>query len=132
MNIFFRKYLTIILISLLIVVLALAWMFPSAGSILGIAFLLFSFAISGVMILGKHKEIYRNGQITRRVFIRNAALEITSIWLAMILAALLGRTIAEIATRNIIDALLKFFTGITIGLLVGIIVGIFASRTWSR
>ena len=132
MIIFFKKYSTILLISLLAVVLVLAWLFPSSGLVPEIAFLLFSFAISGAIILEKHKELYRQGKVTRSVFIRNTALEIAGTWLAIILAGLLGRYIAEMATSQFNGALLKSIAGIAIGLLVGIAVGIFTSRAWSR
>jgi hypothetical protein len=127
-----QKYSTSILISLLLAVLVLAWLFPSAGFFLGILFLILSFFITSAAVIAKHSEKYGQGKITRRVFIRTVALEITGIWLAMILAGLLGRAIAGIATQQITDALTKLIIGILIGLLIGIGVGVFVSQTWRR
>jgi hypothetical protein len=127
-----RKYSTPILISLLLAVLLLAWLFPSAGFFLGIIFLIFSFFITSAAVIAKHREKYREGKITRSVFIRSVSLEIAGIWLAMILAGLLGRAIAGIATQQITNELIRLIMGVVIGLLVGISVGLFVSQTWSR
>lgn len=127
-----RKYSTPILVSLLLVVLILAWLFPSEELFLGIIFLSFSFFIAGAAMIAKHREKYRDGKITRRVFIRTVALEITGTWMAMILAGLLGRMIAGIATQQITDALIRLILGIMIGLLVGIGVGLCVWQTWGR
>lgn len=132
MTTFFRKYSTPILIFLLFVLLVLAWLFPSSGLLLGITFLLFSFFITTSAVLEKHKEAYRRGRIGRGVFIRNAVLESTGILLAMILAGVLGRTMAGIATQQMDNDLIRVVVGIMVGLLVGMGVGMFARKTWGR
>ena len=132
MTTFFRKHSTPILFLLLLTLLVLAWLFPSAGLLLGIIFLLLSFFIAGFAVLGKHKEAYRQGKIGRSVFIRNAVLEITGILFAMVLAGLLGRYIAKIATQQMNNDLIRVIAGIMIGLLVGIGIGAFAKNTWGR
>jgi hypothetical protein len=129
---FFRKYSTPILLFLLLTLLILARLFPSSGLILGIIFLFFSFFIASSAVLEKHRQAYRQGKITRRIFIRNVLLECTGILLAMLLAGMLGRYIAEIATRQIDSGLIKVVAGITVGLLVGIGVGTFTRITWGR
>jgi len=50
----------------------------------------------------------------------------------MLIAALLGNYIAELATRQIENDLRRFIAGIFIGLLVGICVGLFVKHTWER
>lgn len=132
MNTFFKKHSTIILISLLIVLLALARLFPSAGLVLGAIFLTFSFFIASSVVIEKHKEAYRQGKLTRADFIRNAVVEITGTLLAMILAGLLGRLAAQFATQGISHDLLRVAAGILTGLLVGIAVGMATKRTWGR
>jgi hypothetical protein len=132
MTAFCRKYSTIILILLLVTLLVLARLFPSAGLKLGIVFLLISFFIASLAVLEKHKEAYRLGSITRGVFIRNAALEITGAGLAMALAGLLGRYAAQVATQQIGDDLIRIIAGMIVGLLVGISVGGVARKTWGR
>ena len=129
---FFRKHSTPILFLLLVTLLILAWLFPSAGLILGIIFLLFSFFIASSAVLEKHREAHRQGKITRGIFIRNILLEGTGILLAMLLAGLLGRYMAEIATRQINNDLIRVIAGIMVGLLVGMGVGTFARKTWGR
>jgi hypothetical protein len=132
MTTFFRKYSTPILFCLLPALLVLAWLFPSTGLLLGIIFLLLSFFIASFAVLEKHKEAYRQGKITRGLFIRNTFLEITGILLAMVLAGLLGRYMAEIATRHINSDLTRVIAGITIGLLVGLGVGTLTKKTWGH
>jgi len=132
MTTFFRKYSTPILFLLLLALLTLAWLFPSAGLILGIIFLLFSFFIASSAVLEKHRKAYRQGKIRRSIFIRNVILEMTSILLAMFLAGLLGRYMAGIATRQIDNDLTRVIAGIMVGLLVGMGVGTFVRKTWGR
>jgi hypothetical protein len=126
---FFRKHSTPILFFLLLTLLVLAWLFPSDGLILGIIFLLLSFFIASLAVIEKHKEAYRQGKIGRGIFIRNVLLEETGILLAMLLAGLLGRVMAGMATRQIGDGLVRVIAGIMVGLLVGMGVGTFARKT---
>lgn len=132
MTAFFTKHSTIILIALLFTMLALAWIFPSAGLKLGITFLLGSFLLSSFAMLEKHKNAYRNEEITREVFIRNAVLEISGGFVVMLLAGLLGRNAAELATQQIRHDLIRVIAGIAVGLLVGISVGAAANKTLRR
>jgi uncharacterized membrane protein required for colicin V production len=69
---------------------------------------------------------------SRSIRKRTIFLEITGILLAITLAGLLGRFIAEIATRHISNDLTKLIVGISIGLLVGIVVGVFIKRASSH
>jgi hypothetical protein len=120
MTAFLKKHITIILLSLLVTLLVLAWLFPSAGLKLGIAFLLLSFLLVSWLVLEKQKNVYCDGLVTRGIFIRNAVIEISGLWIVMTLAGLLGRDAAGFATRQIGDGLLRTVTGIGVGLLVGI------------
>lgn len=132
MTTFFRKHSTPLLLSLLFTLLILSWLFPASGLLLGFIFLSFSFFITSSAVLEKHKEAYRQGKIGRSIFIRNVVLDCTGILLAMVLAGVLGRLIAAIATRQIEDALVRMIAGILVGLLVGMGVGTFARKTWGR
>ena len=129
---FFRKYSTPILFFLLLTLLVLAWLFPSDGLILGIIFLLLSFFITSSAVLEKHREAYLQGKIGRSIFIRNVLLEGTGILLAMVLAGVLGRVMAGMATRQIEDGLVRVIAGIMVGMLVGIGIGTVARKTWGR
>src|SRR6266498_4749071 len=132
MTIFFRKHSTPILFLLLVTLLLLCWLFPSAGLLLGIIFLFFSFFITSSAVLEKHREVYRQGKIRRGVFIRNVLLEGAGILLAMLLAGVLGRFLAGIATRQIGDGLIRVMAGILVGMLVGMGVGTFARKACGR
>jgi hypothetical protein len=132
MTTFFKNHSTIILMSVLLILLVLARVFPSAGLRFGIAFLLFSFFIASLAVLEKHQQAYRQALITREIFIRNAALEITGTWMVMLIAGVLARYVAHAATQQIGHDLMRVITGVLIGLLVGIGVGTFARRTWRR
>jgi positive regulator of sigma E activity len=132
MTAFFKKHSTLILMSLLITLLILAWIFPSAGLKLGIAFLLLSFLIVSWIAVEKQKQAHRKGQITRVIFIRNAVLEITGTGLIMLVAGLLGRYVAAIATQPIDNDVLRVIAGIMVGMVVGIGVGFLAKKTLRR
>ena len=132
MTAFFKKHSFKILISLLLTLLLLAWIFPSAGLKLGIAFLLVSFLIASLAVLEKHKLAYRKGEITQSVFIRNAVLEISGTFLIMLLAGILGRYVAEFATQQIGNDLIRIIAGIVVGLIVGLGIGFLAKKTLRR
>src|SRR5689334_15423753 len=132
MTAFFRKHSTPILFCILLTLLVLAWRFPQAGLRLGIIFLLFSLVTGSLAVLEKHRQAYRQGKITRGVFIRNAVLEITGILLAMTLAALLGRPLAALATRGIGNGLIRVIAGMLVGLLAGMGIGFVVKQTWGR
>jgi len=68
----------------------------------------------------------------RSMFVLNIFLEILGILLAMTLAGLFGRHIAQIATEQINNDLTKLIAGIVIGLLAGMGVGILMKRAWGR
>jgi len=127
-----KKHSTIILISLLIMLLVLAWLSPSARLGLEMIFLLASLCITSLVAIEKHQETYAQGKVTRSIFIRNGVLEITGILLVMVLAGLLGRSMAEVATRQISGGLARVAAGILVGLLVGMGVGAPAKRIWRR
>lgn len=129
---FFKKHSTVILMSLLLVLLVLAWIFPSSGLKLGIAFLLLCFFITSIVVLEKHQKAYRKGEIPRDRFIRNAVIEIAGTGLVMILAGWLGRMAAGIVTQPIGHALVRVVAGITVGLLVGLGIGFLAKKTLRR
>jgi len=128
----FKNYTTLISVLLLLVVLIFAWLFPSTGLIFGVIVFIFGLTMASFAIIGKHREAYLQGKITRSVFVRKVLAEIFGILLAMTLAGLLGRYIAQIATEHINNDLTKLIIGILIGLLAGIGVSILVKHTWGR
>ena len=132
MTAFITKHSTIILLSSLLTLLALAWIFPSSGLKLGITFILLSFLFASLAVLEKQKKAYRKGEITPGIFIRNTVLEISGGFLVMLLAGLLGRNAAEIATQQIGNEVIRLVAGIVVGLLVGLGIGMLAQKTLRR
>jgi hypothetical protein len=132
MTTWLAKHSTLVVIPLLVGLFILAWFFPSAGMLLGGAFWLLSFLFVSVAIARKQQGAYRLGRIGRGKFVRNTVLEITGAGLTMIAAGLLGRALAEMATAQMGDTLLRFAAGIAIGLFTGLAVGFVVSQTWGR
>ena len=129
---FLKRRSSLVLMTLLLCMLALAWVFPSAGLKLGIVFLFLSVSLSSWLVLEKHREALRKGEITRHVFIRNAVVEISGTWLVMGLAGVLGRMAAGIATQPLAEGLVRVLAGIGVGLAVGLGVGMLAKKTLRR
>jgi hypothetical protein len=131
MSILFGKHSTLISIALLLAVIAV-WQFPSARLMLFMIFLLFSVARAIASVIAKHREARLKGRITPVIFVRNVLIETTGLLLAMVLAGLLGRYIAQVATQHISNDLIKLAAGIATGLLVGIGVGVVMQRISGR
>ena len=129
---FIRKHSTILLVSGLFTLLILAWLFPASGLKLGIAFLLLSFLIASVVVIEKHQKALGKGEMRRGVFIRNATMEVSGTFLVMLLAGLLDRYAAEVATQQIEHDLLRVVAGLGVGLVVGIGVGILGKMILTR
>jgi len=117
-------YLPILLIALL---LAPGW----AGAIISIA-LFISFAIAIVPVVQKQIKLYREKPTSRVKLVRNVLFESMGVLLAMVLAGLLGRYIAQIGTAPISNDLTKLIAGIVIALLAGMGVGFLVKRTWGK
>jgi hypothetical protein len=133
MSTLFSRHSTMISLLLILALFATIWLFPSIGIMLGMMILLFfGLVATSCMIVKKHRETYLQGKIPRVIFIRNVCLEISGILLAMILAGLLGRYLAGIATRQIDHELIKLVAGIGLGLLVGMVVGVLIKRVSSH
>jgi hypothetical protein len=127
---FFRKYAIIIAVLLFLSLLICVRLFPSSGLILTIIFLILGFVLASLPVVEKHRQAYLQGKISRGVYTRNILFDMTGVLLALIAAALLGRYIAEIATRQISNDLTKLIAGIIIGLLIGLVVGTLVKQAW--
>lgn len=123
-----RNIAFLLFVATVISMLLLAFPTPISGVIL----ILLSVAVAVSSILKKNKESYFQGWITHGVFVRNVLAETIGILLAMTLAGLLGRYIAQIATAQIPNELAKLVAGVLIGLLAGVGVGILVKRTWGQ
>lgn len=128
----FSRHLILILLLLILILLATTWMFQVVGTRIFLIFLLFGLLINSSMIVKKHREANYQGRLMYNILLRAILLEIFILLLAMTLAALLGRNLAEIAIQHLGNDLAKLITGIAIGLLVGIVVGLMIKRVSSH
>jgi hypothetical protein len=94
--------------------------------------LLFSVARAIASVIAKHREAHLHGRITSVVFVCNVLVETAGLLLAMVLAGLLGRYIAQIATQHISNDQIRIAAGIVTSLLVGIGVGVRMQRLSGR
>lgn len=113
---------------LFLAVLFLAGFFPSTGLIFGIGLLLFSFTVTGIAILKKHRQAYQQGGITRLAFVRNSFFEVLVVFLTMAVAGLLGRYLAHLLTAPIPTEFPKLVAGLLVGTLVGAGLGLLVKR----
>ena len=117
----------------LIVVLFAAYFFGAGwAGVIDVTIFCFTLAMAIFSVLQEQTKSYREKRIGRTKLVLNVLGEILVVLLAMTLAALLGRYIAEIATAPISNGLTKFIVGMVIGLLAGMGVGFLVKRTWSR
>jgi hypothetical protein len=127
-----KKYSTIISLLLVLLLLVVAWFYPSLGLMLGTILLFVAVSTACIAVIRKHHKSYRRGEITSYVFMRNVALEISGILLATACAAFLGNYIALVATQSISDTLIRFAAGVFVGLLIGMAIGAVVRKLWSR
>jgi hypothetical protein len=127
-----KKYSTIISLVLVLLLLIVAWFYPSVGLMLGIILLFVALSTACIAVIRKHHKSYRRGEITTYVFMRNVALEIAGILLATVCAAFLGNYIALMATQSIDHSLIRFAAGVFVGLLIGMTMGTVVRKLWSR
>lgn len=113
-----------------LIVLSASVFFGQSTSAVLAQYILIGLVISIIFMAQRNWKTYLQGKITRSVFMRNVILEIFGILLAMTLAGLLGRYIAEVATAQITNDIARFIAGILIGLLAGVCVAILVKRTW--
>jgi len=119
-------------IALLLALIAIFFHSPTlAGAAVSIA-LFVSSAIAIFSAVQKQMQLFREKPTSRLKLVLNVLLEIMGILLAMVLAGLLGRYIAQLGTAQISNDLTKMVAGIMIGLLAGMGVGILVTRTWGK
>lgn len=121
------KFIPLLLIFFLILSI---WLLPSVTPALGVALIVISLSLALFSVFKKHHTAYLQGKLTRAVFLHNTFLDMFGILLAVVLAGLLGRYLAEMVTQPIGNDTAKVIIGIIIGLLVGIGAGLLVNRTW--
>jgi hypothetical protein len=125
-------YRTVLSMGLILMLFAVFFLVPGwAGITAGIVFSL-SVAMTIFSVVQKQKILQRENPTSGIKLARSILFETIGILIAMALAGLLGRYIAQIVTQQISNDLIKFTASIATGLLVGIGVGIVLERTWGR
>ena len=129
---FILVYWSALSIVLILMLFGVLFFMPGwAGVTVGIMFSL-SIAMTIFAVLQKHKNLYREKPTSKIKLMRTLLFEIPGVLIAMALAGLLGRTIAQIVTQQISNDLIRFAAAIATGLLVGIGVGIVMQHIWGR
>jgi hypothetical protein len=126
---FLKKHIS--LISALIF-LATLWLFPAVIRPVFVTVLAINIASAFTAIFKSHRMAYLQGKITVGNFVRKVAFGILGILLAMTLAGLLGRIIAQVATEQISNDFTELIAGVVIGLLAGMGMGVLVKRTWGK
>jgi hypothetical protein len=122
----------ILIIAYLSILLIVSLVVPGwAGTLTGIV-LFISFAIAIYSVVQKQIKLYGEKPTSRVKLAWNVLFEIMGVLLAMVLAGLLGRTIAQIGTAHINNELTKLIAGIVMALLAGMAIGTLVTRTWGR
>lgn len=118
---------------LLIVTLLAAYFFGAGWAGVMVA-TLFCVTLAGAIfvILQEQRKLYLEKRISQSQLVRNALFQVAGILLAMALASLLGRWVADAATQQISNGLIKFIAGMVIGLLAGMGVGFLVKQMWGR
>ena len=112
----------------------LAAYFFGAGRAGVMVAVLFCVTLTGaiLVILQEQRKLYRERRISRTQLARNALFQIAGILLAMALASLLGRWLADAAMQQISNGFIKFIAGVITGLLAGMGVGFLVKQLWGR
>lgn len=88
--------------------------------------------ITLVFIFIRHWRMQLQGEITRRMFLRNVLLEIFGVFIAIVLAGLLYRYIAETMILPMASKSTRLVANVIVALLVGTCTGNFVNRTWGK
>ena len=114
-----KKILIVLPFVSLLPILLLVLLLPSIGMMISITLLFFSLIVASLYVMKRNRDAYLQGKITPGGFLRDTSLEIFGILLGMILAGLLGRHLAEIATTQIANEFIRNLASILVSLLVG-------------
>ena len=120
---YLKKYSTLAIILLPVVLLILMRSSPLLGITFGIIYFLFGIIVISYSRYKSYKKSYLQSKISRSIFFRNNLVEIIGVLLALILAACIGRYLALIGTRQIDHEMTRLLAGLVIGLLAGAVTG---------
>lgn len=127
-----QKHTTAILLFMLLVFYLLGWLFPALRTVFAVVLIVTGFALACYTAIEKQRQAYFRAEITRERCIRNVIFEVSGVALAMVCAALLGRYLAEVATRQVEPYLARFVLSTLAALGVGVGVGFGVRKVWKR
>jgi hypothetical protein len=120
---YLKKNSTLAIIFLPVALLILMMLYPLFGIAFGIIYFLFVVIVISYSLCKTDRESYLQGKISRAIFFRNSLIEIIGIFLALILAALIGKYLAVLGTQQIDHEIVRLIAGLVIGLLAGAVIG---------
>ena len=129
---YLKKYSTLAIIFLPVVLLILMMLYPLLGIAFGIIYFIFGVIVISYSICKTDRDSYLQGKISRAIFLRNSLTKIIGILLALILAALIGKYLAVLGTRQIDSEIARLIAGLVIGLLAGAAIGALVKGVSSR
>lgn len=125
---FFKNHSTLIFVLLVLTMLLLTWLFPSARFLIEAAFILVSLGLSSLVAIGKNRESYQQGKLTRSAFMRSNIFDVFGILLAMSSSGLLANYIGRIINVKMESDPARIVAVVVISLLVGLAIGILMRR----
>ena len=128
MTTFFKNRSTLIFVLLLLAMLLLAWLFPSARFLIESAFILVSLALASLIVVGKNRESYRQGKLTRGAYVGHSLFDVFSVLLAMTAAGWLANSVAQILMAQAGSDLRRMAAVLATSLLAGISIGMLMKR----
>ena len=128
MTTFLKNRSTLIFVLLLLTMLLLTWLFPSARFVIEGTFILVSLALASLVVVGKNRESYQQGKLTRGAFVGHSLFDVFSVLLAMTAAGLLANSVAQILMAQAGSDVRTMAAVLATSLLAGISIGMLMKR----
>ena len=125
---FFKNHSTLIFVLLLLTMLLLTWLFPSSRLLIDSAFLLVSLVLASLVVVGKNRESYQQGKLTRGAFVGHSLFDVFSVLLAMAAAGWLANSVAQILMAQAGGDVRTMAAVLAASLLAGISIGMLMKR----
>src|SRR5258708_2274809 len=129
-------------ILLLLILLAVPFVWPQTASLLGVIAVVISVGALVVFSVAGHVRAYRAGELDRAGLVRNILVDLPGLLLTMAAAALAGRAAGQFAGEAAGKAAENAWPGwgamtgvlaaLLAGMVVGIIVGVLVKGTWGK
>ena len=128
MTTFLKDRSTLIFVLLLLAMLILTWLFPSSRFLIEAAFLLVSLALASLVVVGKNRESYKQGKLTRGAFVGHSLFDVFSVLLAMAATGWLAHSVAQILMAQAGSDVRTLAAVLAASLLAGVSIGMLMKR----